>query len=98
MNMSCQINKLSIIWGRQLTRCSLPSGCCVSDRRLCLERCCLQVSNLWCFHRASEKGHVGAAIADGSLFLQGVEVLESVMNLTETRQKWQESDFRSLQT
>ncbi|XP_024177654.1 uncharacterized protein LOC112183501 [Rosa chinensis] len=71
--------------GRQLTRYSLPSGCCVSDQRLCLERCCLRVSDLWCFHRASEKGHAGAAIAYGSLLLQGVEVPESVMNLTSKR-------------
>ncbi|XP_024182729.1 uncharacterized protein LOC112187975 [Rosa chinensis] len=42
-------------------------------------------SALWCFHRASEKGHAGAAIAYGSLLLQGVEVPESVMNLTSKR-------------
>lgn len=31
---------------------------------------------LWCFHRASEKGHAGAAIAYGSLLLRGVQVPE----------------------
>ncbi|KAA0061595.1 hypothetical protein IC582_011916 [Cucumis melo] len=35
-------------------------------------------SALWCFHRASEKGHAGAAIAYGSLLLKGVEVPESL--------------------
>ncbi|XP_006585904.1 uncharacterized protein LOC114423032 isoform X2 [Glycine soja] len=29
-------------------------------------------SALWCFHRASEKGHAGAAIAYGSLLLKGI--------------------------
>ncbi|KAF8042752.1 hypothetical protein BT93_A1167 [Corymbia citriodora subsp. variegata] len=33
-------------------------------------------SAMWCFHRASEKGHAGAAIAYGSLLLQGVQVPE----------------------
>lgn len=33
-------------------------------------------SALWCFHRASAKGHAGAAIAYGSLLLRGVEVPE----------------------
>ncbi|KAG5253542.1 Sel1 protein [Salix suchowensis] len=33
-------------------------------------------SALWCFHRASEKGHVGAAIAYGSLLLRGAQVPE----------------------
>ncbi|KAK9947596.1 hypothetical protein M0R45_003212 [Rubus argutus] len=42
-------------------------------------------SALWCFHRASEKGHAGAAIAYGSLLLQGVEIPESVMNLSSKR-------------
>ncbi|XP_041015320.1 uncharacterized protein LOC121258048 isoform X2 [Juglans microcarpa x Juglans regia] len=36
-------------------------------------------SALWCFHRASEKGHSGAAIAYGSLLLRGVQVPESLM-------------------
>ncbi|XP_014492837.1 uncharacterized protein LOC106755241 isoform X2 [Vigna radiata var. radiata] len=31
-------------------------------------------SALWCFHRASEKGHAGAAIACGSLLLKGRRV------------------------
>ncbi|KAK4265226.1 hypothetical protein QN277_026307 [Acacia crassicarpa] len=35
-------------------------------------------SALWCFHRASQKGHAGAAIAYGSLLLKGVEVPESL--------------------
>ncbi|KAL8546186.1 hypothetical protein ACS0TY_006050 [Phlomoides rotata] len=35
-------------------------------------------SAIWCFHRASEKGHAGAAIAYGSLILAGVQVPESV--------------------
>ncbi|KAK3439345.1 hypothetical protein EUGRSUZ_C04191 [Eucalyptus grandis] len=29
-------------------------------------------SAMWCFHRASEKGHAGAAIAYGSLLLRGL--------------------------
>ncbi|KAJ6750489.1 hypothetical protein OIU85_001064 [Salix viminalis] len=33
-------------------------------------------SALWCFHRSSEKGHVGAAIAYGSLLLRGAQVPE----------------------
>ncbi|CAN8315078.1 unnamed protein product [Cochlearia groenlandica] len=33
-------------------------------------------SAIWCFHRASEKGHAGAAIAYGSLLLRGVQVPE----------------------
>ncbi|KAK3439343.1 hypothetical protein EUGRSUZ_C04189 [Eucalyptus grandis] len=33
-------------------------------------------SAMWCFHRASEKGHAGAAIAYGSLLLRGVQVPE----------------------
>ncbi|XP_042984409.1 uncharacterized protein LOC122313450 isoform X2 [Carya illinoinensis] len=36
-------------------------------------------SALWCFHRASEKGHSGAAIAYGSLLLRGAQVPESLM-------------------
>ncbi|KAJ0987909.1 hypothetical protein J5N97_006265 [Dioscorea zingiberensis] len=35
-------------------------------------------SAMWCFHRASEKGHAGAAIAYGSLLLQGFEVPDVV--------------------
>ncbi|XP_010472557.1 PREDICTED: uncharacterized protein LOC104752187 [Camelina sativa] len=35
-------------------------------------------SAIWCFHRASEKGHAGAAIAYGSLLLRGVQVPESL--------------------
>ncbi|KAI3973445.1 hypothetical protein MKW92_039400 [Papaver armeniacum] len=35
-------------------------------------------SALWCFHRASEKGHVGAAIAYGSLLLKGAKVPEAI--------------------
>ncbi|XP_057970650.1 uncharacterized protein LOC131159627 isoform X2 [Malania oleifera] len=31
-------------------------------------------SAIWCFHRASEKGHAGAAIAYGSLLLQGASL------------------------
>ncbi|KAI8570824.1 hypothetical protein RHMOL_Rhmol01G0066900 [Rhododendron molle] len=38
-------------------------------------------SALWCFHRASEKGHAGAAIAYGSLLLQGVQVPETLTKL-----------------
>ncbi|XP_011093671.1 uncharacterized protein LOC105173578 isoform X1 [Sesamum indicum] len=35
-------------------------------------------SALWCFHRASEKGHAGAAIAYGSLLLRGVQLPETL--------------------
>ncbi|WOL00496.1 hypothetical protein Cni_G09209 [Canna indica] len=35
-------------------------------------------SAMWCFHRASQKGHAGAAIAYGSLLLQGYEVPEVI--------------------
>ncbi|KAK2658840.1 hypothetical protein Ddye_005373 [Dipteronia dyeriana] len=35
-------------------------------------------SVLWCFHRATEKGHSGAAIAYGSLILRGTQVPESL--------------------
>lgn len=35
-------------------------------------------SAMWCFHRASEKGHAGAAIAYGSLLLKGVKVPEAI--------------------
>ncbi|CAJ1940329.1 unnamed protein product [Sphenostylis stenocarpa] len=39
-------------------------------------------SALWCFHRASEKGHAGAAIAYGSLLLKGVEVPELLIKFS----------------
>ncbi|XP_039142767.1 uncharacterized protein LOC120280101 isoform X1 [Dioscorea cayenensis subsp. rotundata] len=35
-------------------------------------------SAMWCFHRASEKGHAGAAIAYGALLLQGFDIPEAV--------------------
>lgn len=35
-------------------------------------------SAMWCFHRASEKGHAGAAVAYGSLLLKGAEVPEVI--------------------
>ncbi|KAI3468944.1 hypothetical protein Pfo_025607 [Paulownia fortunei] len=35
-------------------------------------------SAIWCFHKASEKGHAGAAIACGSLLLRGVQLPESL--------------------
>ncbi|XP_072964919.1 uncharacterized protein [Typha angustifolia] len=35
-------------------------------------------SAMWCFHRASEKGHAGAAIACGSLLLKGAEIPEVI--------------------
>ncbi|KMZ64719.1 Binding protein [Zostera marina] len=35
-------------------------------------------SAMWCFHRASMKGHAGAAIAYGSLLLKGFEVPEAI--------------------
>ncbi|XP_042041773.1 uncharacterized protein LOC121787179 [Salvia splendens] len=35
-------------------------------------------SAIWCFHRASEKGHAASAIAYGSLLLAGVRLPESV--------------------
>ncbi|CAI9272880.1 unnamed protein product [Lactuca saligna] len=35
-------------------------------------------SAIWCFHRASEKDHAGAAIAYGSLLLRGYEVPTSL--------------------
>ncbi|CAF2049386.1 uncharacterized protein LOC103842178 [Brassica rapa] len=38
-------------------------------------------SAVWCFHRASEKGHAGAAIAYGSLLLRGVQVPESLTRM-----------------
>ncbi|KAK4604363.1 hypothetical protein RGQ29_012748 [Quercus rubra] len=42
-------------------------------------------SALWCFHRASEKGHTGAAIAYGSLLLRGVQVPESLTKFSAKR-------------
>lgn len=39
-------------------------------------------SALWCFHRASERGHAGAAIAYGSLLLRGNEVPESIQKFS----------------
>lgn len=39
-------------------------------------------SALWCFHRASEKGHAGAAIAYGSLLLKGVKIPESLIKFS----------------
>ncbi|CAL0307127.1 unnamed protein product [Lupinus luteus] len=42
-------------------------------------------SALWCFHRASEKGHAGAAIAYGSLLLKGVEIPESLTKFSVKR-------------
>ncbi|KAK4753912.1 hypothetical protein SAY87_002016 [Trapa incisa] len=33
-------------------------------------------SAMWCFHRASDKGHPGAAVAYGALLLRGVQVPE----------------------
>ncbi|KAF7838694.1 Sel1-like protein [Senna tora] len=42
-------------------------------------------SALWCFHRASEKGHAGAAIAYGSLLLKGVEIPESLIKFNRNR-------------
>ncbi|KAA8535081.1 hypothetical protein F0562_030084 [Nyssa sinensis] len=49
-------------------------------------------SALWCFHRASEKGHAGAAIAYGSLLLKvaywhvsGVQVPESLTKFNAKR-------------
>ncbi|KAH7856491.1 hypothetical protein Vadar_001960 [Vaccinium darrowii] len=42
-------------------------------------------SALWCFHRASEKGHAGAAIAYGSLLLQGAQVPECLTKLSAKR-------------
>ncbi|XP_078177212.1 binding protein isoform X2 [Carex rostrata] len=41
-------------------------------------------SAMWCFHRASEKGHAGAAIACGSLLLKGVEIPEVITRFSST--------------
>ncbi|KZV30109.1 Binding isoform 1 [Dorcoceras hygrometricum] len=38
-------------------------------------------SAIWCFHRASEKGHAGAAIAYGSLLLRVVVVVDVIVIL-----------------
>lgn len=35
-------------------------------------------SAMWCFHRASQKGHAGAAIAYGSLLLKGAQIPEVI--------------------
>ncbi|THF95868.1 hypothetical protein TEA_024519 [Camellia sinensis var. sinensis] len=46
-------------------------------------------SALWCFHRASEKGHAGAAIAYGSLILRGIKIGHLVLDLDEYENlKW----------
>ncbi|KAK8956016.1 hypothetical protein KSP40_PGU008886 [Platanthera guangdongensis] len=42
-------------------------------------------SAMWCFHRASEKGHAGAAIAYGSLLLKGYEVPEAIAKFNSNR-------------
>lgn len=42
-------------------------------------------SALWCFHRASEKGHAGAKIAYGSLLLRGAQVPEAITKLSSKR-------------
>ncbi|KAL5771361.1 hypothetical protein ACOSP7_015515 [Xanthoceras sorbifolium] len=42
-------------------------------------------SALWCFHRAAEKGHAGAAIAYGSLLLRGVQVPEALTKFNAKR-------------
>lgn len=42
-------------------------------------------SAMWCFHRASEKGHAGAAIAYGSLLLKGAEVPEVIKRFYSSR-------------
>ncbi|KAG8365162.1 hypothetical protein BUALT_Bualt18G0075600 [Buddleja alternifolia] len=44
-------------------------------------------SALWCFHRASEKGHAGAAVAYGSLLLRGVQVPESIRKFNSKNKK-----------
>ncbi|KAL5729547.1 ATP-dependent RNA helicase ddx3x [Ranunculus cassubicifolius] len=40
------------------------------------------VSAVWCFHRASEKGHAGAAVAYGSLLLKGASVPVAITRLS----------------
>ncbi|PKA46771.1 hypothetical protein AXF42_Ash015665 [Apostasia shenzhenica] len=42
-------------------------------------------SAMWCFHRASEKGHAGAAIAYGSLLLKGHEVPDVITRFNSSR-------------
>ncbi|OVA00449.1 Sel1-like [Macleaya cordata] len=42
-------------------------------------------SALWCFHRASEKGHAGAAIAYGSLLLKGAKIPEALTKFNSRR-------------
>lgn len=42
-------------------------------------------SALWCFHRASEKGHAGAAVAYGSLLLRGEQVPECLTKFNSKR-------------
>ncbi|XP_057485112.1 uncharacterized protein LOC130771510 isoform X3 [Actinidia eriantha] len=52
-------------------------------------------SALWCFHRASEKGHAGAAIAYGSLLLKGVEVPECLTKLNAKRRSSARKSWRN---
>ncbi|KAL8141624.1 hypothetical protein V2J09_014656 [Rumex salicifolius] len=42
-------------------------------------------SALWCFHRAAEKGHPGAAIAYGSLLFHGIQVPEHLTKFSAKR-------------
>ncbi|KAI4380667.1 hypothetical protein MLD38_006833 [Melastoma candidum] len=42
-------------------------------------------SAMWCFQRASEKGHAGATIGYGSLLLRGVQVPEILLKFNATR-------------
>lgn len=42
-------------------------------------------SAMWCFCRASEKGHAGAAIACGSLLVKGVELPDSILKFNSKR-------------
>ncbi|XP_010914884.1 uncharacterized protein [Elaeis guineensis] len=42
-------------------------------------------SAIWCFHRASEKGHAAAAIAYGSLLLTGADVPEAITRFNSGR-------------
>ncbi|CAH9136166.1 unnamed protein product [Cuscuta epithymum] len=50
-------------------------------------------SAIWCFHRASKKGHAGAAIAYGSLLLQGAKVPESITKFY-TKRPWKRASKR----
>ncbi|GFY99770.1 binding protein [Actinidia rufa] len=52
-------------------------------------------SALWCFHRASEKGHAGAAIAYGSLLLKGVEVPECLTIINAKRRSSPRKSWRN---